>query len=204
MTTLVLVRHGRTAWNKDERFRGRIDLPLDETGLRQAEAVARRIAREYRPQALYTSPLQRATHTAEAISRQTNLTAYPHQGLLDLAYGDLSGLSLAEAEDRFPFLYRAWLDAPHTVQFPQGESLGDVRARAMELVQMLARDCADEQVVLVSHVVVCRVLLCSLLDIGLDHLWRFRVDPASISVFELDRGRATLISSNDLCHLEQL
>jgi len=201
MTLLVLVRHGRTVWNKKERSRRRTDLPLDEVGLRQAEVVARCLAEGNRPKAIYTSPLQRARQTAEAISRQANLVVHPHPGLLDLDYGALSGLSLAEAEQSFPSLYRSWLDAPHTVQFPQGESLGDVRTRAMELVQTLVRDCPDAQIILVSHVVVCRVLFCALLDVGLDHFWRFRVDPASISVFELSQGRATLSMANDVCHL---
>lgn len=203
-TLLILVRHGRTAWNKDERFRGRTDLPLDELGLAQAEAVGRRVAEEYRPQAIYTSPLQRATFTAAAISRQVGLAAQPHQGLLDIDYGAFSGLSLAEAEEQFPALYRAWLEAPHTMRFPQGESLAEVRARAIGLAQTLLQDHPDEQVVMVSHVLVCRVLLCALLDVGLDHFWRFRVDPASISVFECDRGQITLRTANDTGHLRSL
>jgi len=202
-TTLILVRHGRTAWNKEERFRGRTDLPLDEMGLRQADAVGRRIAERYHPTAMYTSPLLRARQTAEGICRQVGLTARPDQGLLDLDYGALSGLSMPEAEERFPSLYRAWLEAPHTVRFPQGESLDDVRARAMERVQTLEKDHRDEQVVLVSHIVVCRVLFCALLEVGLDHFWLFRLDPASISVFALSGGHGTLSAANDVCHLER-
>jgi broad specificity phosphatase PhoE len=203
-TTLILVRHGRTAWNKEERFRGRTDLPLDEVGLQQAEAVGRRVAAQYRPKAVYSSPLERARRTAEAIARHVRLAVQPHQGLLDLDYGAFSGLSLAEAEERFPELYRAWQAAPHTVRFPQGESLEDVRARALALVHELAGQYPGEQVVLVSHVVICRVLFCALLDVGLDHFWRFRPDPASLSVFELGPGGAILHLANDTCHLAEI
>ena len=203
-TTLILVRHGRTAWNKDERFRGRTDLPLDQFGLRQAEAVGCQIARDFRPAAVFSSPLERSSRTAEAIARQVGLSVHLHDDLLDLDYGDLSGLSLAEAEQGFPELYQAWLTAPHTVRFPRGESLEDVRARAMDLVRMVAQQWSGKQIVLVSHTVVCRVLFCALLDVGIDRFWRFRTDPASISVFELSQAGATLITANDVCHLKGL
>ncbi len=203
-TMFILVRHGQTAWNKEERFRGRTDLPLNETGMRQAEAVARRIAAEYQPAAVYTSPLQRAVQTAEAIARPFNLRVQPHEGLLDLDYGDFAGLSPAEAEAQFPELYRTWLSVPHRVRFPHGESLGDVRARSESLVHRLIELYPNQSVVLVSHLIVCRVLMCSLLGLHEGHIQRFQVDTASLTVFEMDRERTRLIAANDTCHLKAL
>jgi broad specificity phosphatase PhoE len=201
-TTLILVRHGQTAWNKEERFRGRTDLPLNESGMRQAEAVARRIAAEYRPAAVYTSPLKRAVQTAEIIARPFNLHIQLHEGLLDLDYGDFAGLSPAEAEAQFPELYRTWLSAPHLVRFPHGESLGDVRARSESLVYQLIELYPNKSVVLVSHLIVCRVLICSLLGLHEGHILCFQVDTASLTVFEADRRQAKLITANDICHLK--
>ncbi|MCS7221341.1 MAG: histidine phosphatase family protein [Anaerolineae bacterium] len=200
--TLLLVRHGQTAWNREERFRGRTDLPLNEAGLQQAEAVACRIAAEYRPIAVLTSPLQRAIQTAEVIARPFHLRVQPHEGLLDLDYGDFAGLSPAEAEARFPELYRTWLNAPHCVRFPHGESLGDVRARSESLVHELIELYPNESVVLVSHLIVCRVLMCRLLGLHEGYILRFQVDTASLTVFEADHERARLILANDTCHLK--
>ncbi len=203
-TTFIIVRHGQTDWNKVERFRGRTDLPLNEAGLAQAEAVARRVAGDYRPAVVLSSPLQRAVQTAEAITRPLGLKVQSEPGLLDLDYGDLAGLSPTEAEAQFEAIHHTWLSAPHIVAFPHGESLDDVRNRAAELIRRLSQAYAGEQVVLVSHVVVCRVLFCSLLGIHNGHFNRFRIDPASLSVFEENRGYFTLTRANDTCHLSSL
>ncbi len=202
-TTLLIVRHGQTAWNKEERFRGRTDLPLDETGRRQAEAAARRIAATYQPVAILASPLQRTMQTGAAIARPLGLDVTSADSLLDLDYGDFAGLSPAEAEACYPELYRSWVNAPHIVRFPQGESLDDVRQRVTDLVSRLKTVYANEQVVLVTHLVVCRILLCSLLGIHNGYFNHFRVEPASLTVFELDGGRAVLATANDTCHLKE-
>lgn len=96
MTRFILVRHGQTAWNQPERFRGREDLPLNELGCWQAKTVAQRIAQNWPDTvAVYTntSPLQRATQTAETIARALALTPQPLEALLDLDYGAWQGLS---------------------------------------------------------------------------------------------------------------
>ena len=97
-TTLLIVRHGQTAWNKVVRYRGIIDLPLNELGHRQAEAVGQLIARDYAPSAIYASPLQRAIQTAEPIARLCNLETQPHLALRDIDFGEFAGLSHDEAE----------------------------------------------------------------------------------------------------------
>jgi probable phosphoglycerate mutase len=203
-TTLLIVRHGQTAWNKDLRFRGRADLPLDETGLKQAEAIARRIATEFQPAALLSSPLQRARQTAEAIAQATHLNLQAEENLIDLDYGQFSGLSPIEAEAKFPVLYRAWLNVPHTVHFPDGESLDDARARLSDLLGRVANLYPNAQVILVTHQVVCQVLLCHLLGIHNGYLSHFQVDPASLTICQVDGSRGTLVSVNDTCHLREL
>lgn len=200
-TTFVIVRHGQTAWNKEERFRGRADLPLDETGLCQVDAAARRIAAQYQPAAILASPLQRTMQTASPIADACGLAAQADDRLLDLDYGTFSGLRPSEAEALYPQLYRTWIEAPHLVRFPQGESLDDVRARLEELTDQALRRYPDRQIILVSHLVVCRILLCSLLGLPSSYFWRFQVDPASLSVVAIEGERARLVTANDTCHL---
>jgi broad specificity phosphatase PhoE len=172
--------------------------------LQQAEAVARRIATDYQPVAILASPLQRARQTAEAIARPLNLGVQPEGGLLDIDYGEFTGLSPAEAEAKFQEFYRAWLNVPHIVRFPQGESLDDVRNRVTGIIRRVTELYPDEQVLVVTHQVVCQVLICTLLGIHNGHFSDFRVDTTSLTIFELDQGRATLIRANDTCHLKDL
>ena len=96
MTRFVLVRHGQTEWNRVERFRGRKDLLLDATGLRQALAAALRI-KDWPVAAVYSSPLRRALETAKVIANQLDLPVEPLDGLIDLDFGDWQGLTAEEA-----------------------------------------------------------------------------------------------------------
>jgi broad specificity phosphatase PhoE len=201
VTTILLVRHGQTDWNREERFRGQVDLPLDGLGLKQAEAVGQRVASGWQPVAIYASSLQRTLQTADAVARACGLRTAIHHGLLDINYGAFAGLTLEEAADQYPDLARAWRQAPHTVHFPDGESLTDTRGRAESALAEIVANHPDQTAVLVTHVVVCRLLLCSLLGLDNSHFWQFQPDTASLSVFEVSEERSALLSVNDTCHL---
>jgi broad specificity phosphatase PhoE len=201
MTTVLLVRHGQTAWNREEHFRGQIDLPLDDTGLEQAEAVAQRIARSWQPDAIYASSLQRALQTAAPIARACGLHTTIHDGLLDIDYGDFAGLTPEEARTHYPDLARAWRQSPQVVQFPSGESLAEVRGRAEAGMREMVAAHPEQTIVAVTHVVVCRLLLCSLLGLENDHFWQFEPATASLSIFEVSGRGGVLRTFNDTCHL---
>lgn len=225
-TRFILVRHGQTAWNREGRFRGREDLPLDEVGLEQAEAAGQRIAATWSVSAVYTSPLLRARQTAQAIARTLALTPQPLEGLLDLDYGRWQGLSPQEVEERYGDLYAAWLRSPQTVRFPGGERLAQVRERALTAVLELARRHPGETVVLVGHQTVNKALLCAVLTsahagpgwgqaqghvsmstchLGLDDslFWRIEQHTGAINVFEYREGAFVVTLLNDTCHLHQ-
>lgn len=205
MTRIILVRHGQTEWNRVERFRGRADVPLNETGLAQAEATGRRVAAEWHPVAVYTSPLSRAVKTAEAIARRFALPVQIHPGLADIDYGEWQGLTPDEARARWPDIVEAWYNAPHTAHIPRGETLAGLRARAMAAVGELAARHLDLEgtIVLVGHTVINRIILLGVLGLGNDRFWRLRQDTCAINVFEVHLGEFTLISLNDTCHLPQ-
>ena len=203
-TTMILVRHGRTAWNREDRFRGRAEVPLDGLGVRQAVAAASAIAERHHPVAVYSSPLGRATTTAAPIAAALGLPVTPTASLMDIDFGALAGLTTAEAAAQRPEICRAWATAPHTVTFPGGESLHEVRARAGAFAWSLNRAHPDAEVVLVSHLVVCRALVCYLLGLPESAFYRVSFDTASISVLALEAGSAALLSLNDTGHLRTL
>ncbi len=204
MTQIVLVRHGQTAWNKIERFRGRADIPLDDTGLAQAKATGRRVAEEFRPAGVYSSPLQRALSTAQAVAEPLGQEVRIVERLVDMDFGQWQGLSPLEVKERWPEAARAWLKSPDTISFPGGESLEIVRGRATSALHQLIRRHEGQTIAVVAHTVVNRVLLCHVLGIGVADYWRIGQDTCAINSFEWREGMFYIQSLNDTCHLRAL
>lgn len=204
MTTILLTRHGQTAWNREERFRGQIDLPLNATGERQAVALAERLA-AFPVAAIYSGPLQRAARTGQICAERLGLQAQVLPGLLDLHLGEWQGLSPDEAAARDPELYGQWLNTPAVVRFPGGESLEIVQQRAIAALETVVARHHGETVVLVAHLGVNRVLLCAVLGLDLNHYWMLRQDTCCLNIFRCQApGRYELVTLNDTCHMDSV
>ncbi len=203
MTRLVIVRHGRTEWNRVERFRGRADIELDEIGIKQAKAAAARIA-DWKVSAIYSSPLRRALTTAEILAQPFGLEVKSLVGIIDIDYGEWQGLSPEEAAAKYDSLYVKWLDSPHKVKFPGGESLAEVRERAASAVNGLIAQHPRETIVMVSHKVVCQILILTLLDLDNSHFWQIAQDVCAVNLFEVRAGIPSALSLNDTCHLKSV
>ncbi|HTP08006.1 MAG TPA: histidine phosphatase family protein [Anaerolineae bacterium] len=201
MTQIILVRHGQTEWNRVERFRGWADVPLNETGLAQAQATGHRIAAEWQPVAIYSSPLSRAMKTAEAIAQHFDLPVQPHQGLIDIQHGEWQGLTPDEVRTRWPELLEAWYTAPHTVRMPEGETLSEVRARGLAVVREVAERHPDETVVLVGHTDINRAILLAVLGLNNTRFWHIRQDTCAINVVETCGDDFVVASLNETYHL---
>jgi len=199
-TRFILIRHGQTEWNRVERFRGRADLPLNETGLAQAHKIAARLARE-KIAAVYASPLQRAIQTAQPLAEAYQLQVQQHPGLLDIDFGALEGMTLEEAQEAFPDVIEKWRTTPGKVKFPKGGSLKLVYGRIENLFSDLAPKHTGETVALVSHRVVCHAMLCKILGMHADALWRIRQDNACVSIFEKRDDNFVVLLMNDTGHL---
>ena len=201
MAHVILVRHGQTEWNRIERFRGQADVPLNETGLAQAEATGRRVASEWQPAAIYSSPLSRAIRTADAIAKHFDLPIMTQPSLIDIDYGEWQGLTSDEARQRWPKEVDTWYNAPHLARIPGGETLDDLRTRGMACVNELAARHAGQAIVLVGHTVVNRIILLGVLGLGNDRFWRLKQDICAINVFVAAGDDFTVVSLNDTCHL---
>jgi len=202
MTEIILARHGETDWNVAEVFRGRIDIGLNETGLRQAELLAEYLS-STRVGAIYSSPLKRAAQTAEVISGYHQLGVNIAPGLTDFNYGEWQGLSHRGVKDKYKKLYAEWINHPEQVTMPGGESLDGVRGRALAVVDnVIARH--QGTVVLVSHRVVNKVLICALLGLDNAHFWDIRQDTCGITNFTYEKGRFILTRHNDTSYLKPI
>ena len=162
----ILVRHGQTEWNRVERFRGRANVPLNDTGFKQAAVTGKRIAAEWTPSAIYSSPLLRALQTAEVIASYFNLSVQSHPGLIDIDYGKWQGLTPEEARRRDPDQMDKWLNHPELAIIPDGETLVDLRNRTMQIVKEISSRHDGETIVLVSHIVINRIILLGVLGLG--------------------------------------
>lgn len=204
MARIVLVRHGQTEWNRIERFRGRADVPLNETGIAQAEATARRLARQPKPAAVYCSPLSRALISAQRIAEPHRLEVRTHSGLIDIDYGRWQGMTPEEVAEHWPTELDAWYNTPQRAKIPEGENLQKVRERVMNTVQDLARQHGNRSIILVAHTVVNRIILLGVLGLGNQRFWRLAQEPCAINIFTVESGEFTLVCLNDTGHLEGL
>lgn len=204
MTKIILVRHGQTAWNREERFRGHADIPLDETGFAQAEAVARRIASQWKPGVIYAGPLSRTLQTAQPTADLFNLMVRSEPGLIDVDCGEWRGLTPEEAHQRHPAEFDAYLHAPLNFQFPGGESLEAARRRAFQRVNELAEEHSGKTIMLVSHTALNRLILLSVIGMDSNGFWRIRQDTCALNVFEIEKGITTLNLLNETSHLISL
>ncbi len=202
MTEIILARHGETEWNVAEVFRGRIDVELNETGTKQAELLAGHLS-SLKIDAVYSSPLKRALKTAEMIARYHKLDVEIAPGLTDFDYGEWQGLPHHEVKEKYKELYAEWAENPHLVKMPAGESLADVRERAVGVVDDIVTRYKGT-IVLVSHRVVNKVLICALLGLDNSRFWNIKQDTCGITTFIYERGRFILAEHNNTSYLKPL
>jgi phosphoserine phosphatase len=203
MAEIIIVRHGDTLWNRSERFRGMIDIELDETGRQQAALTAKRIAK-LPVSKIYSSPVSRAMQTAEIIAKPLDMEVCELSDIRDISFGRLEGLSMEEAGEKFSDVVHRWLVAPDEVTFPGGESLGQVKERASKAVERLLEPLADETVLFVSHKVVIIELIIHFLGMKDSQFRQIGQDTCAVNVFQKKNDRIYAILLNDTCHLQGL
>lgn len=200
MARIILVRHGKTDWNRELRIQGgSSDTPLNAEGRQQAENMALRLSQRS-IQAIYSSPLKRALGTAESIARPHNIEVVVEKSLREIEAGKLEGATSAELGRRFSeiltqdgVLYR----------IPGGESLADLQRRSWGFIRQLGRKHPDGELVVVSHYFAILIIICSALMLPLSNITRFRLSTGSISIINLDEEEARLELFNDTGHLVQ-
>jgi broad specificity phosphatase PhoE len=204
MTTLIIVRHGHTALNDGDRFRGRTDTPLDAQGLREAEITAKAISGRWKLSAVYTSSVSRAHVTGEIIGRSFGLPAIDEPGILDMDYGEWTGLTFDEARAHHAESYRICMERPSAFRPPKGESFEELRERSVAAVKAITHKHPDQAVAIVTHNVVNRVILLGFLGMSTDNFWRMHQGTCAINVLEYDGKVYNIEQINDTCHTRSM
>ena len=200
---LYLIRHGETVWNREHRFQGRLDMPLNETGLRQARQLAGRMAGVTGVTRLWCSPLQRASVTADQIAAAMGLTSEPLPGLEEIDMGLWAGRPVPELlSGPEGGALRHWLSGDPDAAPPEGECLRAVgRRTSAALTPLLANVEGDAAVV--AHGLSLKALIFALLDLPLAYCRLFDLDNASLSILRWEPSApAKLLLLNDTGHLD--
>lgn len=201
-TRLYLIRHGETEWNNSRRYQGHMDVALSPRGRRQAALLCERL-REEKLAAVYASDLKRARETAAIIAWPHGLAVIEMPDLRELNFGLWEGLTYQEIAAAYPGDFEEWLADPAGKQVPGGESFAQLQRRAYNAVTGIVAKHPGQKVAVVSHGGALRTIILSLLGLGLEGLWRFRLDNASLSIVDCYDGEYILSLLNDVHHLRE-
>ncbi|HEY2744667.1 MAG TPA: histidine phosphatase family protein [Polyangia bacterium] len=205
MLSLYLVRHGQTDASLHNRFCGRIDPPLNATGLAMADALGARYGAPSQSDPfveIVASPLLRARQTAAPTAAGAGLPVRTDDGLVEIAYGEWDGRLEAEVERDDAARFHAWAAHPGRVAPPGGESGDEIAVRALAAVERIRARQQSGKVLLVSHKATLRVLVCALLGLDVDY-FRSRIAQkvCAVSIIDFKSTGPLLQVLGDTSHL---
>jgi probable phosphoglycerate mutase len=188
---LLLVRHGETEWNRQTRFQGQIDVPLNENGRNQAQKAGE-FLKDVAIDFAVSSSMQRPKETAEIILRpHPDIKLDLQDGLREISHGLWEGKLESEIEQEFPGELHRWRTTPAEVQMPEGENLQQVWDRSVVAWQAIVQTALDNQLktgLVVAHDATNKTLLCHILGLPADNFWNFRQGNGAVSVIDYPNG----------------
>lgn len=199
VTTLYLIRHGETEGAEISRYKGTLDVPLSEKGMKQVERVSEHILKlmstiqkeedalpvsERNLGAVYSSDLSRALKSAEIIARPHSLRPIAVPSLRERNFGLWEGMSFEEIKEKYHEEFKAWAGNPVEFSPVNGESTLEVRDRVMDAFEKIVQAHPGGRVAIVAHGGVNRIILCHILGIPLENIFRVEQDFAALNIIE--------------------
>lgn len=194
---LYVVRHGETDWNHQRRLQGRLDVPLNETGVAQARALAAYFQQIPLTRVL-TSPLRRAFATASVMGEAVSCPVEPVEDLAEIDHGAWQGMTVGEIQSRYPATWADWNVRPSETCPPGAESMAAVAARVNRLLQWCS---AGGDACLVTHGVIGQAIAVALLRLHPDSLFSLAQDNACVNIFDVRNEGASAKALNVTAHL---
>ena len=186
----LLIRHGETDWNRAGKFQGQIDVPLNDNGRNQA-SLAAEFLKTTQIDFGFTSPMSRPKETAQIILQEhPSLTLHEDADLREIGHGLWEGKFEAEIKAAYPGELERWHTHPESVQMPEGENLQDVWTRATAAWQRVLQQVGEtpQTGIVVAHDATNKVLLCSLLGLGLADIWKIKQGNGAVTVIDYPDG----------------
>lgn len=205
MTEILLIRHGETAWNAIKRLQGHLDVPLNREGEHQAQALAAALDNEPLD-AIFSSDLQRARQTAQAIAARRGMEVLVDRGLRERCYGGFEGMLYAEIRQRYPEAHAAWQARDIDARFPAGvhvaETLREFSQRAVDAILRIAGAGTYRKIALVTHGGVLECAYRFALGMDFSQARDFDIFNASVNRFRCDGNALHLLHWGDVAHLQ--
>ena len=200
-TTLILIRHGETPYNRDRRYQGHRDTLLTRKGKRQTKKIALRLRNEPLD-AIYSSDLKRTKYTAKAISHYHSLKVKTLPELREIDFGDWEGKTHDEIQRGWRGLLDEWEREPSKIKIPGGESIQKLAERTRTTIKKIISTHPNQRVTIVTHGGPIRIILMDALDLGLDDWWKTITSNGGISIIEYQSNKAKVLLQNDTSHFK--
>jgi len=202
VTTLYLIRHGETEGSETKRYKGTIDVPLSKKGVMQMEQLLKYIVKEIKNcsnppsppllkggkggllSAVYCSDLSRAVKSAEIIARPHSLNPIIVPSLRERNFGLWEGMSFDEIREKYPIEFDAWAGNPLKFSPMGGESTMEMKERVIGAFDTIITNHKGENVAMIAHGGVNRIVLCHLMGVPLENIFRIEQDYGALNIVE--------------------
>lgn len=185
MTTVYMVRHGETDWNRAHRMQGWSDIPLNERGREQAAFAARALA-SVPLDVIYTSPLKRAEKTAEIIRGERKIPLFAEKGFIEINLGKWDGHTPDEMDVLYPGQYDIWRSTPGDVHIDGGETFAKVQERAWKAFLSMVNEEKGKHILLVSHMGCLSTILFKIAGYPLNDLWKHPIGNCALCRVDIE------------------
>jgi probable phosphoglycerate mutase len=207
MIEILLIRHGETDWNAERRLQGHLDIELNAEGVRQAALLAEALRGE-QVDAIFSSDLQRARQTAQAVAATRNMVVQIEPGWRERCYGAFEGLRYAEIGERFPEAHKAMLARELDFRYPPGvnvaETLREFSARSINALMRLLNHSMHRKIVVVTHGGVLDCLNRMARGVDFSRARDFEIPNAGINRFLWKESKLQIAQWGDVAHLTSL
>lgn len=202
MKKIYLIRHGETEWNVSRKIQGHKDIPLTDTGIKQANLIADRLMSED-IDIIYSSDLKRAYDTAKIIGDKIGLEPNPRKEFREINFGIWEGLYNDKIGLEYGEEIYLWRKEPEKLKIEGGETLKEVQLRAMRELESIMNMNQDKNVLIVSHGVTIKTMILGILDMNLFYFKNLTIDNVSLTIIEFREYNKVLKVLNDTSHLKE-
>lgn len=192
MVKFIIIRHGYSQFNKEERFTGQLDIPLDDLGVIQAKLTADYIVQNFRIDAIYSSNLSRAINTAKPISEVLKLPIHLDEGLMEMYAGCWQGMLVEDIKKQYPKEFELWATDEGLARCGDGESTEELIERCKKTFHKIAEENEGKTILISTHGGVVSAIHCGWLQIPLAEMKNLpHVANASVTVAEYNTQKKT-------------
>ena len=202
---IILIRHGETNWNKEGRFQGQIDIPLNEKGKEQASKASNYLE-EIKFTKAFSSSMKRPYETAKIILKNNNIQIKKIDSLVEISHGLWEGKLEEEIKQTWPEMLKNWHERPESVTMPEGESIQQVSERAIAAWNLICNSQQENDIsLLVAHDAVNKTLICHILGLSYSDIWMIKQGNGGITVIDIFKNKNYVLSSVNITnHLGQI